>query len=89
MKVKKYQIWTCWIHVQGILESKGVRVIFQKKGRKNVKKGKNKRKNIWSFGQKYTKYEKILKKGSWLRVIIACNKLLEKALMCHNTCVTK
>ena len=29
------------------------------------------------------KFENILKKGRWLRVIIAHNKLLEKALISH------
>ena len=36
--------------------------------------------NIWKFGQKCTKFENILKKGTWLRAIIAHIKLLEKAL---------
>ena len=31
--------------------------------------------------QKCTKFENILKKGRWLRAIIACIKLLEKALL--------
>ena len=55
-----------------ILESKGMRAIFQKKGKKGQ--------NIWKFAQKCTKFENILKKGKWLRAIIARNKLLEKAL---------
>ena len=37
-------------------------------------------KHIWKFGQKCMKFENIFKKGKWLRVIIAHNKLLEKAL---------
>ena len=45
--------------------------IFQKKGKKGQ--------NIWKFGQKYTKFENILKNGKWLCVIIAHNKLLEEA----------
>ena len=45
-------------------------------GQKNVKKGQH----SWKFRQKYTKFENILKKGRWLRAIIARNKLLEKAL---------
>ena len=45
------------------------------KKKKKVKKGEN----IWKFGQKCTKFEDILKKGRWLHVIIARNKLLEKA----------
>ena len=52
-----------------ILESNGMRVIFQKKG-----------KNNWQFGQECTKFENILKKGSCLHAIITRNKLLEKAL---------
>ena len=59
-----------------ILESKGMRAIFQKKS-KNVKKGK-KGQNIWKFGQKFGKFKNILKKSRWLRAIIARNKLLEK-----------
>ena len=47
--------------------------------RKRAKKGK-KGQNIWKFEQKYTKFENILKKGWWLRAIIAQNKLQEKAL---------
>ena len=57
-----------------------MRAIFQKKVKnmlKNVKKGQN----IWKFGQRCTKFENILKKGKWLRAIIARNKLLEKALV--------
>ena len=38
-----------------ILESKGMRAIFQKKGKKEQ--------NIWKFEQKYTKFENILKKS--------------------------
>ena len=48
-----------------ILESKGMRAIFQKKGKKKiVKKGQN----IWKFGQKCTKFENILKKGRRLLI---------------------
>ena len=53
------------------LESKGMRAIFQKKGKKGQ--------NIWKFGQKYTKFQSLLKKGRWLRAIITRNKLLEKS----------
>ena len=42
-----------------ILESKGMRAIFQKKGKKGQ--------NVWKFEQKCAKYENILKKGRWLR----------------------
>ena len=52
-----------------ILESKGMHAIFQKKGKKGQ--------NIWKFEQKGTEFENILKKGKWLCVIIARNKLLE------------
>ena len=53
-----------------ILESKGMRAIFQEKG----KKGKNIRKH----GQKCTIFENILKKGKWLSMIVTRNNLLEK-----------
>ena len=46
---------------------------FSEKGQRDVEKGKN----IWKFGQKCTKFQNILKKGRWMCVIIACNKLLE------------
>ena len=49
---------------------------------KNVKKGQS----IWNVGQKCTKFENTLKKGRWLRTIIARNKLLEKALSEHIIC---
>ena len=39
-----------------ILESKGVRATFQEKSKKGQ--------NIWKFGQKYTKFVDILKKGN-------------------------
>ena len=48
-------------------------------GKKNVEKGQ-KGQNMWKFGQKCPKFENILKKGKWLRAIIARNKLLEKDL---------
>ena len=41
-----------------ILESKGMHVIFQKKGKKGQKTVKNGQ-NIWKFGLKYTKFENI------------------------------
>ena len=55
-----------------------MRAIFQKKGKQMLKKDK-KGQNIWKFGQKYTKFENILKKDRWLRAITSRNKLLEKA----------
>ena len=58
------------------LESKGMREIFQKKGKK--KKG-NKGQNIQKFWQKRTKFENILK-GSLMRATIARMKQLEYAL---------
>ena len=66
-----YLIWLYW-DAGPILEDKGMCVIFQRKGKKGQ--------NILKFEQKCTKFENILKKGRWLHVIIACNKLLEKAL---------
>ena len=67
-----------------MLESKVMRAIFQKKGKKMLKKG-TKGQNIWKFGQKCIKFENMLKKGRWFCVIIARNKLLEKALRtCSN-----
>ena len=51
---------------RSILESKGMHAIFQKKG----KKGEKIFENIWKFGQKYTKFENILKKCRWLHAII-------------------
>ena len=50
-----------------------------KKGKKMFKKGKKGQKNH-KYGQKCTKFGNILKKGRWLYAIIACNKLVEKAL---------
>ena len=44
-----------------------------------LKKGK-KGQNMSKFGHKCPKFENILKKGKWLRAIIAHNKLLEKDL---------
>ena len=43
-----------------ILESKGVRATFQKKSKKGQ--------NIWKFGQKYTKFVDILKRGNLIRI---------------------
>ena len=57
-----------------ILESKGIGVIFQKKGKEMLK-----RQNIWKSRQKCTKVEDILKMGRWMRAIIARNKVLEWA----------
>ena len=59
-----------------ILESKGMCAIFQKKGKKMLRKGK-KGQNIQKFWQKFTKCENLLKKGGWLQAIITHNKLLE------------
>ena len=53
-----------------------MRMMFQEMGKKMLKKGK-KKENIWKYGQKCTKIENLLKKGRWLRAIIARNKLLE------------
>ena len=57
-----------------------MRAIFQKK---DQKKKRQKRQNIWKFGQKYTKFENIMKKVSLMRATIACMKQLEYAL-CYN-----
>ena len=51
---------------------KGMRAIFQKKGKKAQ--------NIWKFGQKCTKFENILKKGNPICATIAHMKQLEYAL---------
>ena len=58
-----------------ILEIKAMRAVFQKQGKKMLKKAKYMK--IWA---KINKVWKSLKKGRWLRVINAGNKLLEKAL---------
>ena len=50
-----------------ILETKGMRLIFQKNDQKNVLK-------MWA------KFENILNKDRLLLAIIACNKLLKKPL---------
>ena len=59
-----------------ILESKGMHAIFQKKDKKMFKKDK-----IFENLGKNAKFENIFKKGRSLCAIIACNKLLEKALV--------
>ena len=64
------------IYAGPILEGKGMRAIFQKKGKK-WQKGRN----IWKFERKCTKFENILKKGSLMRATIACMKQLEYALL--------
>ena len=51
---------------------KGMHAIFQKKGEKGE--------NIWKFGQKYTRIEHILKKGSLMCATIAHMKKLEYTL---------
>ena len=63
-----------------IPESKGMRAIFQKKGKKGQKifKKSKKRQNTWKFSQKCTKFENILKKSRWLRAVIARNILLKE-----------
>ena len=60
-------------HPGSILESKGMRAIIQKKGKKGQ--------NIWKFGQKCIKNENILKKGSLVQVTIPCMKQLEYVLV--------
>ena len=66
-------LWKC---SGSILESKDMHAIFLKKTHKG-QKGQN----IGKFRQKCTKFGNILKKGRWLHVIIAQNKLLEKPLV--------
>ena len=56
-----------------ILQSKGMLAIFEKKGKKGQ--------NIWKFGQKCTKFENILKKGSPMHATITHIKELEYALI--------
>ena len=63
-----------------ILESEGMRVIFQKKGRKGQKKGK-KKKIFKNLDKNVEKNENILKKGSLIRATIARMKKLEYALI--------
>ena len=55
-----------------ILESKGMRAIFQKKDKKMLKNDK-KGQIIWKVGQNCTKFENILKKAG--------DKVLERALV--------
>ena len=55
-----------------ILESKGMRAIFQKKGKKMLKNDK-KGQIIWKVGQNCTKFENILKRAG--------DKVLERALV--------
>ena len=55
-RTKKQELLTGYLRL--ILESKGMRAIFQKKGKKYFKKGKN----IWKLEKKCTKFENILKK---------------------------
>ena len=57
-----------------MLENKGMRAIFQKKGKERIKYLK-----LWA---KCIKFENILKKGSLMRANIACMKQLEHALDC-------
>ena len=60
-----------------ILESKGMRAIFQKKDKKRAKKGKI----FENLGKNVQKFENILKKGSLMCATIACMKQLEYALL--------
>ena len=50
-----------------ILEKKGMGAIFQRKGKEILKKGKI----LENLGKNNPKFENILKKGTWLHVIIA------------------
>ena len=63
------------------LEGKGMSAIFQKKSKKMLKKGKifeDLYKNVQNLKKKKKFF---LKKGRRMHAIIACNKLLEKALL--------
>ena len=60
-----------------ILESKGMRAIFQKKDKKRAKKGKI----FENLGKNVQKFENILEKGSLMCATIACMKQLEYALL--------
>ena len=62
------------------LEGKGMSAIFQKKSKKMLKKGKI-FEDLYKNVQNLKKKKKILKKGRRMHAIIACNKLLEKALL--------
>ena len=75
---KRHFSWGTWRFEKAgpILESQGTREILKKKGKKMLEKGK-KGQNIWKFGQKCTKFENILKKGSLKHATIACMKQLE------------
>ena len=83
LSIRDLVFWKSLLISGPILENKGMHAIFQKKGKespkKMLKKG-GKGQNIWKFGQKYTKFENILKKGRWLSATIRQNKLLENAL---------
>ena len=57
---------------ESIPESKDMKAIFQKKGKKEEKRTK-KEQNILKFGQKYTKFENVLK-NSRLCAIFTHNK---------------
>ena len=45
-----------------VLESRDMRMIFHRKDKKILKKGKNGQ-NVWKFGKKYTKFQNILKRA--------------------------
>ena len=62
------------------LEGKGMSAIFQKKSKKMLKKGKI-FEDLYKNVQNLKKKKKFLKKGRRMHAIIACNKLLEKALL--------
>ena len=70
----------------GIKWANVLRAYFRKEGHaydfseKGHKKGKIEE-NIWKFGQKCTKFENILKKGSLMRATIGCMKQLEYVLV--------
>ena len=71
-----FEIALLFIYQAGpIHERKGMHVIFSEKGEKG-KKGQN----IGKFEQKFTRFENILKKGSFMHATMTCMKQLEYVL---------
>ena len=68
------------VFAESFLESKGMHEIFQKKGKKMLKRAKNAiYLKIWA--KMYQVRKSFLKGQVNVCVIIACNKLLQKALI--------
>ena len=70
---------------RAIPESKGMYVIFQKKGKKKSKKvlKRAKKATFLKISAKMYKIWKYFEKGRWSRSIISHNELLEKILISH------